>query len=58
MKLDRLTLHADALGDVIGHFYGTPIREFYLEEVERYEAEDASRITRFLMGSRKETDVI
>jgi hypothetical protein len=52
MKLDSLTMHSDDLGSVVGEFYGTPIRQYYPEMVERREEEDLMQIVRASIKAR------
>lgn len=54
MKIDQLTMHSDDIGEVVGSFYGSPVREFDRDVVEQREKEDSLRITLTSMASRRQ----
>lgn len=41
-QLDPLTVHSADIGEIVGAFYGTPIRTWNRESTERREREDAT----------------
>jgi hypothetical protein len=56
VKLENLTMHSNDIGSVVGEFYGTPIREFYPEAVERREEEYLLQIVRTSIQAREGKD--
>jgi hypothetical protein len=49
MRLDSTVMHSDDIGAVVGEFFGTPIREVNLFDVELREISDAQqRVQHFL----------
>lgn len=57
IKLDILHAHSDDMGETVGYFYGTPIREFFIEAARLREEEINSRITRASMKARANVNV-
>lgn len=41
--LDNLEIHSDDLGDVVGFFHGTPIREYNAQTTEAREQADVRK---------------
>jgi hypothetical protein len=52
MKLDSLVIHADDIGDVVGKFYDSEVRETNLLTVELREISDAQLSARIALGSQ------
>ena len=55
IKLDLLYAHTDDMGETVGYFYGTPIREFFEKSARLREEEENSRITRRSMATRSKS---
>lgn len=55
MRLDNAVMHSDDMGAVVGEFYGSPIREVNLLDVELREIGDAQIRARLFLGDSAPT---
>jgi hypothetical protein len=44
IQLDPLVVHSDDLGEIVGSFYGTPVRLWYPEETSLRDRIDGYRV--------------